>query len=549
MSLLKAVVTNVSQYIPLEFLQQVFIDKDTGELLAYGKITFYRDKDRIALKPIFKISGTPEDPVFVQLQNPMTLSSIGTLFDDNSGQDINVYTYPWDDVGNPDYYYVTVTSAPKPGYPDGVPQFTREHIPYIPDNVVPDVKQVDNFIPNGQFLLHRDLPDSGLINSTGFFPIAYGGWSFYCLTSAPGATTNFVTFDRFNSPINNPEANPRFAAVVQCTIPNVSDSNKDLAVHFDDVNYLQGQEITLKLSAYSKDGSNHNATLFWHQYFGSGGSSIVDTEIATFTVTPSIQSFIFNFTVPATIGKVLGTGNDDASAIFIQSPLSTVSFIGFTDILGAEGTFSSLSYPNQSPEQTKALAFPASMPIPAFDGSDENKFIQIEPPASGGADSRGLKFKYSTVIATAQISLDHDVSIVEGPFAQTLIPFNVVDFSDNVSTDIDNNRIVINRSGIYEIKIPISLGISGTGNFYGIAIYITINDGSNIEIYRSPSLPITNAVGSLNGFGNFCAIFNQSFNANDHLNAYISYFKDSGSIVATIGPEIQTCMSVRYITP
>ncbi len=112
-------------------LQEVIIDKDTGLPLSAGVITFYRDSPRnpLELKPIYEAVRQPDNTYeFVQIANPMILTSIGTMADD-SGNDIIPFLFPY--LGDPsdtsaqevDLYYITVESA------TGVPQFTRDAWP------------------------------------------------------------------------------------------------------------------------------------------------------------------------------------------------------------------------------------------------------------------------------------------------------------------------------------------------------------------------------------------------------------------------------------
>lgn len=400
MSLVNAV-PNSNLYILAPSLQQGFIDKDTGLPLAYGVVTFYRDEDRTALKDVFKITGTPDDPVFVALQNPMTLSSIGTMFDDNNDQDIIPYYYPYDADGNVDLYYITVTSAPKPGFPDGVPQFVREHYPSVNSSGSDLINQVQSWVPNGQFLEHQDIPNNGAITQN-VTAIAFGGWSFY--TDNYTSSHNFVTFERYDSPIDSPEANPRYACRVACTLANPSDGRKDLELIITDVNFLQGQAATSQFTANSNDGNNHNVQLILRKYFGAGGSPTAEHILATLTITPEIQNFLINYTVPSNNGLILGAGDDDALLLIIRGPLASTSDISYTNDIGVQGTYALLNFSPVTPEQTKAFAFPASFKSPAFDGSDSGKFLVVEYDNDDPSDPK-LAFVYKKPVPTGTFIL------------------------------------------------------------------------------------------------------------------------------------------------
>ncbi len=123
------------------------LDKDTGAPLSGGIVTFYKDNQRSVLKPVYQITGTSPDYTFIQLPNPMILSSIGTFVDalDNP---VVPYFFPFNNLLQPEYYYITVTSSGL------VPQFTREAVPYIGNGgITPDNTSFNftNELSNPQF--------------------------------------------------------------------------------------------------------------------------------------------------------------------------------------------------------------------------------------------------------------------------------------------------------------------------------------------------------------------------------------------------------------
>jgi hypothetical protein len=111
-------------------LQYVFLDKDTGESLAAGIVTFYSSPDYPVLKDVYQISNNPTtgEVEFTALPNPMILSGIGT-FVDNSGNNVVPFYFPYDgtpgasDPGEVELYYVTVQSS------GNVLQFTLDDWP------------------------------------------------------------------------------------------------------------------------------------------------------------------------------------------------------------------------------------------------------------------------------------------------------------------------------------------------------------------------------------------------------------------------------------
>lgn len=143
------------RFIESPSLQNIFLNKDDGTLLSAGVVTFYRDVERTILKPIYQQVRLPDNTYdFVPLNNPVTLTSIGT-YGSNTGEDINVYLYPYtgsptdSEPGEIDLYYITVYSS------DGILELTREA---WPPNVA-SISNVDSFsdsenqIENPQFII------------------------------------------------------------------------------------------------------------------------------------------------------------------------------------------------------------------------------------------------------------------------------------------------------------------------------------------------------------------------------------------------------------
>jgi hypothetical protein len=141
-----------THYIPAFSIEEVILDKDTGAPLSGGLVYFWRDSQRTQPKDVWQITGSSPNYTFIRLPNPMELSSIGT-FVDSLGNPTVPYFLPWvlndDDEPTevPDYYYVVVTSSLD------VEQFTRESVPYIPQELDPGENAIayTNELSNPQF--------------------------------------------------------------------------------------------------------------------------------------------------------------------------------------------------------------------------------------------------------------------------------------------------------------------------------------------------------------------------------------------------------------
>jgi hypothetical protein len=382
MSLVNAII-NQNQYVLAPSLQMFFIDPISGQPLTSGTITFYRDIDRTQLKPVYVIGGTPTDPTFIALPNPVTLDLNGIFIDNNNGEIVLPYYDILDENGNIDLYYIVIQDQ------YGSTIETLEHFPQINSNGEPTVQLVDNLIANGQFLFHENQPNGGLIPSgTEITPIAYGGWRY---VQTPGSSSiNYVNFLRYGAPSNVPDQNPRYAVQLICTLANPTDTEKNLEFVIPNANFLQGQDVTFQITAYSNDGNNHNVNLIVRKYFGFGGSPDLVTTVTTFLITPQIQNFTIPFTVSSNIGETLNPNDDDQFIIALQSPLASISNIIYTDAIFVAGIFSLLLYPPIPYTQDAAFSLAGSFSVPAYNGAQNGALVQLGINGKTG----GLGFQY-----------------------------------------------------------------------------------------------------------------------------------------------------------
>lgn len=109
-------------YILLQDLEELFISKDTGLLLANGTIEFWIDDQRNTPKSVYQLTGAPPNYTYTALPNPVPLNIIGTPSSD-SVNNLAIYYKPYDDFGNVELYYVVVKDS------HGTIQFTREAWP------------------------------------------------------------------------------------------------------------------------------------------------------------------------------------------------------------------------------------------------------------------------------------------------------------------------------------------------------------------------------------------------------------------------------------
>lgn len=110
-----------SNYFVTSDLEGYFVSKDTGQPLANGTLTFYKDTSRNIRKEVFQLTGSPFYS-YTSMGSQITLSQSGTP-QNSGGDNVVIYYYPFDSAGNTELYYVVCADA------NGVEQFTREAWP------------------------------------------------------------------------------------------------------------------------------------------------------------------------------------------------------------------------------------------------------------------------------------------------------------------------------------------------------------------------------------------------------------------------------------
>lgn len=314
-------------YVLCPSLQDIFIDKDNGQLLADGNVTFYRDVNRTELKPIFKIAGSPPNYSFVQLDNPLTLSSIGTYVDNvvNNNQ-ITVYLYPYDEDGNVDLYYIRVNNSL------GVFQFDK---PAWPPSTFEEIdingQEVVNFIPNGQFLnnfniaLNKTNPITELNKlNNGINIIAPGGFTIERGLSST-SQDNF-NFERIGSYTAIPTGSPRYLLNFNCVSADPSDF-KIIGVKFLDVNKFASDVQQYNFyTEVSTNTSNFTAQIYLIKYFGSGGSPTELVPIDSINVTNNTTKINITVLFSTNTDESVGPNDDDYVQLAIVLPNIPLNF-------------------------------------------------------------------------------------------------------------------------------------------------------------------------------------------------------------------------------
>ena len=341
-----------TRYIPIFTLQEWFVDKNNGEPLEGGIVSFYNDNSRSTPKQVYELvsTGAPPSYTYQPIGSQLILSNVGTFVDGN-GADIAPYLFPYDSNGNVELYYVVVQGS------SGSPQFTREGVPNIASSDSGgNNPNLINHIPNGQFQLHNShvpVPSGttfaygGSRGTVDITSVAPGGIFFERSNGSTAVDT--ITFDRFGFYSGGVfTASPRYALkIVRSTGAN--DNVCGLVVRFMDVYKFSNPDVdpstqptlTLLFNAFLGTGTSLTGVIINQiQYFGVGGSTTVVTQLGTApTITDNDQQIAISFSYAPSISTTVGSNDDDFIEFEIALPANQTWDIEFTDLMLLNGTY------------------------------------------------------------------------------------------------------------------------------------------------------------------------------------------------------------------
>ncbi len=147
-----------ARYVTTISLEEYLVNKDDGQPLAFGTVEFWQDDNRVVPKLVYELTGAPPNYTYTPFPNPITLSSVGTI-SDNNGANTPIYYFPYDADGNIQLYYVVVRNSL------GVIQFVREGWPNTTTNANPGAQgpNIANELSNPQFVDVLFIPSTPLV--------------------------------------------------------------------------------------------------------------------------------------------------------------------------------------------------------------------------------------------------------------------------------------------------------------------------------------------------------------------------------------------------
>lgn len=355
-------------YIPLNELQVLLVDKDSGEALANGTITSYKDAARTELKPLYTLIGKYGYYDYAALSNPLVLSSTGSIVDE-SGADIVPYAYPYNAESGDELYYLVVKNE------DGVEQFTRQAFPWNPYVTSPVLEQADNvnYAKNGQFYdLNPDLvkdviysvaKTSSSINSLyevnllnnldislpkGLYPITK------IIRNNDVDTDTFGVYTFSEEPLDGePDGFAANYLHYESEATGASaETQKDIQLNIDSCNSFAKKTLTISIQASSSMGSS--VRIYIEQ-----GYNLVDiirtycTAPVQLDLTDKFIKYYVQITVPA-LNTSYEINEYNYFAVGISLPLNTECSINITNIQ-VNDSLEQLSYSYEGDAAISAL--------------------------------------------------------------------------------------------------------------------------------------------------------------------------------------------------
>lgn len=440
-------------------LEMLFRDKTTGLPLVNGFVYFFKDTSRTTPKPVYTLTGTPGSYTYTALPNPIRLSAVGTFTDGAPGtNDIIPYYFPYDGTptgqsnGNVELYYIVVTDQ------NGLQQFTRQAWPNFTSGST-ILTNPENFVQNGQFRIHNNIPNSGLItsSSTNLAP------NFYFERTVGSSAVDNVTFTRFTSYTSNPTTSPRYALNVVNSMVSATDNQKDFQIIWEDVNKFASQNLsnpqyyTFSFEAQTS-GANIPVSVYLLKNYGSGGSTTTQELLQTFTVGPTYQIFSVQFFFGNNSLQTIGTGDDDYVCLLVRYPLDATFNVSATNFSLLFGSVTVNSFPIETDGEFKYQSiFGEGLPTPDYNGNSYN--LPVIYTANGASFDTSVVGSIMT-----QISVNPDGSLYSPPGWYYCNGTKLI--TSNYSSDGVPNTRLFNRLFANIPALGVACPITGTGSDY-----------------------------------------------------------------------------------
>jgi len=333
---------NPALLVSAAMMQDYFVDNATGLAMSDGVITMYQDDSRTTLKNWYYQTGIPGNYTYLPLDNPLTLSAVGTI-SDPSGNDTIPFYYPYSEIDSSvvQAYYVTVVDS------NGQAQFTRQNFPG--SNLgsggggVTGTNTEENYIINNVYW--RNIGSATLTNTQNQIvaPSQHDGYLNNAGTQDGNSDIRFLK--NINGAVDNisfipmtqtlqMDITPETQLSMTCSTPlSAGETEKciqypvslHLATLSNGINATTPVVATIVFHAQNITGNaNGILEIYLYQFYGTGApTQPFPVLLYTANLTNTYQRFAFTFPLPAAPASTsLGGGGDDALFVQVGYPLN-----------------------------------------------------------------------------------------------------------------------------------------------------------------------------------------------------------------------------------
>lgn len=345
-----------NRYIPDISLSEFLIDPETGLPIGAdgnpGMVEFWQDEDRSQPKNVFQLTGSPPNYTYSVLPNPMDVVN-GIPVNEN-GENVAIYYYPYDELGNIQNYYIVVKNG------EGVIVDEREAWPNLTpsDDPTQTENSITNELDNSQFVEVLFEPDYGLTITTDG---AVSGQLYeiaprWYLKVSSNATASIVINRTSLEGSLNIDTNPPYQLEIT---PNGTDITSLALVqrleHNPDI-WANGY-VAASLVATSLDGINHTIEGIYSPNIAAAATTI-------FSETTGVLGYV---RMSGTVSIPPGTNTDSADTGYVDfivnlPPIGSVA-VTSVQVVGLQTDQQNVVYDQQPVNRQESLLFSYYNPL------------------------------------------------------------------------------------------------------------------------------------------------------------------------------------------
>lgn len=345
-----------NRYIPDISLSEFLIDPETGLPIGAdgnpGMVEFWQDENRSQPKNVFQLTGSPPNYTYSVLPNPMDVVN-GIPVNEN-GENVAIYYYPYDELGNIQNYYIVVKNG------EGVIVDEREAWPNLTpsDDPTQTENSITNELDNSQFVEVLFEPDYGLTITTDgavsgqLYEIAPRWYLKVSSNATASIVINRTSLEgSLNIDTNPPyqlEITPEGTDITSLALVQRLEHNPDI--------WANGY-VAASLVATSLDGINHTIEGIYSPNIAAAATTI-------FSETTGVLGYV---RMSGTVSIPPGTNTDSADTGYVDfivnlPPIGSVA-VTSVQVVGLETDQQNVVYDQQPVNRQESLLFSYYNPL------------------------------------------------------------------------------------------------------------------------------------------------------------------------------------------